>query len=198
MAHLDAYGHHRGRGGADPKKSKADREAELRGRLVIDYVVPDYHASRPKACMGGWGRRFLAISPTGKALPCHAAASLPGFDFPDVRDRTLRDIWENSEAFARFRGTAWMPEPCRSCESREQDWGGCRCQAFALTGDAANTDPACAKSVHHHLLDVATRSACGDDAAAAAPRDFIYRRIGGAADPHPPAVKPVPADAPAE
>jgi PqqA peptide cyclase len=146
--------------------------AELRGRLVIDYVVPDYHAKRPKACMGGWARRFLAISPSGKALPCHAAEGLPGFDFPDVRQNSLRDIWERSEAFARFRGTAWMSEPCRSCDQRERDWGGCRCQAFALTGDAAATDPACALSPHHHLLDLAVQEA------SAAPDSFIYREIG--------------------
>ncbi|MBX9701965.1 MAG: pyrroloquinoline quinone biosynthesis protein PqqE [Acetobacteraceae bacterium] len=146
--------------------------ADLKGQLVIDYVVPDYHASRPKACMGGWGRRFLAVSPAGRVLPCHAAESLPGFDFPDVRQVSLRVAWEESEAFNRFRGTAWMPEPCRGCDRAEIDWGGCRCQAFALTGDAAATDPACALSPHHALLADAVRDA------ALAPGDFTYREMG--------------------
>jgi len=143
--------------------------AMLKGRLVIDYVVPDYHAVRPKACMGGWGRRFLAVSPGGSILPCHAAGTLPGLDFPNVRTTSLRDAWERSEAFARFRGTGWMPEPCRGCPRAEVDWGGCRCQAFALTGDAASTDPACALSPHHHLLA---------DAVEAAADAFAYRVMG--------------------
>ena len=147
--------------------------ARLKGRLVIDYVVPDYHAKRPKACMGGWGRAVLAVSPAGRILPCHAAESLPGLVFPNVRDTSLRDAWERAEAFTRFRGTAWMPEPCRSCDRREADWGGCRCQAFALTGDAAATDPACSLSPHHGLLDLAVAEA------AAAPDAFTYREIGG-------------------
>ena len=146
--------------------------AALKGRLVIDYVVPDYHAERPKACMGGWGRRFLAVSPAGRVLPCHAAESLPGFDFPNVREVSLRAAWEESEAFNRFRGTAWMPPPCRGCARAEIDWGGCRCQAFALTGDAAATDPACALSLRHHLLADAVRDA------AAAGADFTYREMG--------------------
>ena len=145
----------------------------LAGAVVIDYVVPDYHARLPKSCMGGWGRRFLVVTPTGRVLPCHAAESLPGFDFPSVRDRSLAEIWERSEAFNRFRGTGWMPAPCAGCDRREVDWGGCRCQAFALTGDAAATDPACGKSPHHGLLDIAVR-----EADTAAP-GFIYRRIGG-------------------
>ncbi len=145
-----------------------------KGRLVIDYVVPDYYAARPKACMGGWGSSVMAISPAGRALPCHAAESLPGFDFPNVRDAALRDIWYGSEAFNRFRGTAWMPEPCRSCDRRELDWGGCRCQAFALTGDAAATDPACALSPHHALLDLAVRES------AEATDSFTYREMGRA------------------
>ena len=136
--------------------------AAHRGRLVIDYVVPDYHASRPKACMGGWGNRFLAVSPAGRVLPCHAAESIAGMDFPNVRATSLREAWETSPAFNRFRGTGWMPEPCRGCAHAERDWGGCRCQAFALTGDAANTDPACALSPHHGLLAGAV-AAAGDD-----------------------------------
>jgi pyrroloquinoline quinone biosynthesis protein E len=146
------------------------REAH-RGRLVIDYVVPDYHAERPKACMGGWARQVIVVAPDGRALPCHAAASLPGFVFPNVRDHTLRDIWEASEAFTRYRGTAWMPAPCRGCAHAEKDWGGCRCQAFALTGDAGATDPACALSPHHHLLDLAVQDAAADAG------DFTYREM---------------------
>ncbi len=149
-----------------------EARARLKGRLVIDYVVPDYYAQRPKPCMGGWGRQFIAVSPTGRALPCHAAEGLSGFDFPDLRVTSLRDAWEHSEAFNRFRGTAWMPEPCRGCDRAEQDWGGCRCQAFALTGDAAATDPACALSPNHGLLDLAVREA------SAATDAFSYREMG--------------------
>ncbi|HZB90415.1 MAG TPA: pyrroloquinoline quinone biosynthesis protein PqqE [Stellaceae bacterium] len=145
------------------------------GVLTIDYVVPDYYARRPKACMGGWGRQFLNLSPAGKVLPCHAAESLPGFDFPSVKSASLAEIWYRSEAFNRFRGTDWMPEPCRSCERREIDWGGCRCQAFQLTGDAARTDPACALAPDRALLEAAR------EAAAAAPAgEFRYRQFGTA------------------
>lgn len=147
---------------------------EHRGRLVIDYVVPDYYAARPKACMGGWGRKVMAVSPAGLALPCHAAEGLPGFTFPNVRDSSLAEIWHRSDAFDRFRGTGWMPEPCRSCDRRELDWGGCRCQAHALTGDAAATDPACSLSPHHAVLDLAVQQA------AAATDRFTYREIGRA------------------
>lgn len=153
---------------------EAARE-RLRGRLTIDYVVPDYYAKRPKACMGGWGRQFLNISPSGKVLPCHAAESIATLQFDSVRERRLDDIWENSEAFNRFRGTDWMPELCRSCERREIDWAGCRCQAFALLGDPAATDPACALSAFHgELVGIAER-----DSASRTPA-FTYRRIGGA------------------
>ena len=133
--------------------------AAHRGRLVIDYVVPDYHASRPKACMGGWGNRFLGVSPAGRVLPCHAAESITGLVFPNVRETSLREAWESSDAFNRFRGTDWMPAPCRGCAQAERDWGGCRCQAFALTGDAAATDPACALSPQHGLLAAAVAEA---------------------------------------
>jgi pyrroloquinoline quinone biosynthesis protein E len=120
--------------------------------------------------MAGWGRRFLNVTPAGKVLPCHAAETLAGLDFPTVAEASLSDIWYRSSAFERFRGTDWMPEPCRSCERREIDWGGCRCQAFALTGDAARTDPACALSPDRELL-VGAR---GD--ADKTPRDFAYRQ----------------------
>jgi pyrroloquinoline quinone biosynthesis protein E len=140
--------------------------------MVIDYVVPDYHAARPKACMGGWARRFINISPSGHAMPCHAAETLPGFTFPSVRETSLADIWNVSDAFLRFRGTDWMKEPCRSCDRREIDWGGCRCQAFALTGDASRTDPACALSPDHAVMQDAVEASIG------APPPFVYRRIG--------------------
>jgi pyrroloquinoline quinone biosynthesis protein E len=178
VAHVQYYGWAlRNRDALLPTRAQLDaasatvaaaRQA-LRGRLVIDYVVPDYYAQRPKACMGGWGRRFLAVSPAGRVLPCHAAESLPGFDFPNVRTTSLRAAWEDSEAFNRFRGTGWMPEPCRGCERAETDWGGCRCQAFALTGDAAATDPACALSPQHGLLALAVEDA------AVAGEGFSYR-----------------------
>ncbi|KAA1053456.1 pyrroloquinoline quinone biosynthesis protein PqqE [Azospirillum argentinense] len=128
------------------------RLPELKGRLVVDYVVPDYYAKRPKACMGGWGRKFLNVTPSGSVLPCHAAETIPGMSFDRVTERPLADIWANSAAFQRYRGTDWMPQPCRSCDQKEIDWGGCRCQALALTGSADNTDPVCDLSEHHGLL----------------------------------------------
>jgi pyrroloquinoline quinone biosynthesis protein E len=146
--------------------------ARLKGILVIDYVVPDYYARRPKVCMGGWGRRFLNINPAGLALPCHAAETIPSLKFDSVKDHSLEWIWGNSPAFLKFRGTDWMPEPCRSCDRREIDWGGCRCQAFALTGDETATDPACELSpFHEKIFGVAAQEA------EQAPPEFIYRRI---------------------
>ena len=124
----------------------------LKGRLVVDYVVPDYYASRPKACMGGWGRKFLNITPSGRVLPCHAAETIPGMTFERATERPLADIWAGSAAFQRYRGTDWMPAPCRSCDQKEVDWGGCRCQALALTGNADNADPVCDRSEHHAVL----------------------------------------------
>ena len=119
------------------------------GKIVIDAVLPDYYARYPKPCVGGWGRRSLNVTPSGKVLPCHAAESIPGLEFWSAKDHSLADIWINSPAFNAFRGTAWMQEPCRSCERREIDFGGCRCQAFILTGDAAAADPVCHLSPHH-------------------------------------------------
>lgn len=124
----------------------------LGGRIAIDYVVPDYHAARPKACMGGWGQRFIHVLPSGKALPCHAAETIPGMTFASVQDTPLADIWADDPAFARFRGTDWMPDPCRACDRREIDWGGCRCQALALLGDAAATDPVCSRAPGHDVV----------------------------------------------
>jgi len=133
--------------------------ARFGARIAVDYVVPDYFAARPKACMGGWGRRFINVSPSGKALPCHAAETLPGFAFPSVREVSLADIWTGAEAFQRFRGVEGAPEACRSCERVEIDWGGCRCQAFALAGDATRIDPACALSPDHALMRQAIEAA---------------------------------------
>jgi pyrroloquinoline quinone biosynthesis protein E len=148
---------------------EAARE-RLKGVLVIDYVVPDYYARRPKSCMGGWGRQFLNISPAGKVLPCHAAESITDLTFDRVGEKPLREIWLHSPAFQAYRGTDWMPEPCRSCERREIDWGGCRCQAFALTGQAGNVDPACALSPEH-----AAMQALASAESAKAAHDFTYR-----------------------
>ena len=134
-----------------PTRAQLDRSIEtlesaqgrLRGKIRVEYVVPDYYAKYPKPCMGGWGRKLMLITPTGEALPCHAAQIIPGLHFENVKHRSLREIWENSAAFQKFRGEAWMQEPCRTCDRREQDFGGCRCQALLLAGDASATDPVC-------------------------------------------------------
>ncbi|HEY1979552.1 MAG TPA: pyrroloquinoline quinone biosynthesis protein PqqE [Xanthobacteraceae bacterium] len=122
------------------------------GEIVIDAVVPDYYARLPKPCVGGWGRRSLNVTPSGKVLPCHAAESIAGLEFWSVREHSLADIWNNSPAFNAFRGTAWMQEPCRSCARRDIDFGGCRCQAYALTGDARATDPVCHLAPNHDQI----------------------------------------------
>ncbi len=149
-------------------------QQRLNGVLVIDYVIPDYYASRPKQCMGGWGRQFFNISPAGKVLPCHAAETITGMTFDSVRDHPLDWIWNHSAAFNRYRGTDWMPEPCRSCAHKEEDFGGCRCQAFALTGDAGNTDPACALSPMHGRI-----FALAETEAEAEQNRFLYRNFSG-------------------
>ncbi|GAJ30172.1 pyrroloquinoline quinone biosynthesis protein PqqE [Acidomonas methanolica] len=136
--------------------------------LVIDYVTPDYYADQPKPCMGGWGQRFVNISPSGRVLPCHAAETIPGVIFPNVRDESLSAIWNDAPLFTLFRGTEWMPEPCRSCALKETDWGGCRCQALALTGDAANTDPVCSLSPFHNRVKAAVEEQRENE--------FLYRR----------------------
>ena len=118
-------------------------QVRLQGRIRIEYVVPDYYAKYPKPCMGGWGRKLMLITPSGDALPCHAAQVIPGLSFENVKDRSLREIWEHSAAFNKFRGEDWMQEPCKTCDRREQDFGGCRCQALLLAGDANATDPVC-------------------------------------------------------
>jgi len=142
------------------------------GKIQVYFVVPDYFERRPKACMGGLGSVFLGIAPDGTALPCHAARMLPNLELPSVLSADLRAIWYDSEAFNRFRGEAWMKEPCRSCPERVQDFGGCRCQAYLMTGDATNTDPVCDLSPHHHLVtDAVARADCA--ATATAPREHV-------------------------
>jgi pyrroloquinoline quinone biosynthesis protein E len=146
-----------------PTRAQLDRsitiikaaQERLRGKMRIDFVVPDYYATFPKACMGGWGRKMMLIDPAGHALPCHAAGVIPGMRFENVRDRSLAWLWHESEAFQKFRGEDWMPEPCRSCDRRTQDFGGCRCQAFLIAGDAALTDPVCSLAPSRHLIDAA-------------------------------------------
>jgi PqqA peptide cyclase len=128
-------------------------------RMRIFFVVPDYFENRPKACMNGWGSVFLTVTPDGTALPCHAARMLPGLAFPNVRSASLEAIWYDSEGFNRYRGDAWMKEPCRSCPEKVKDFGGCRCQAYLLTGDPANADPVCDLSPHHHLVTEAVARA---------------------------------------
>lgn len=150
--------------------------SRLAGRLVIDMVIPDYYARYPKPCSGGWGRRSLNVTPSGKVLPCHAAETIPHLEFWNVRDHGLGAIWEESPAFRAYRGTDWMPEPCSTCDRREIDWGGCRCQALALAGDAAVADPACSRSPMHEAV---VALAAGEAAAAA--DDLRWRRPPAAA-----------------
>lgn len=148
----------------------AEARARLKGRLVIDYVPADHHARFPKACMGGWGSTGLNVTPEGLVLPCHAAQTIPGLEFWSVREHGLAEIWNESPAFRAYRGTDWMQEPCRSCERKLVDFGGCRCQALALAGDAAATDPVCSLSDGHAALVAAI-----DAEAAAAPPGFVWR-----------------------
>ncbi len=138
----------------------------------VDYVAPDAFARRPKACMDGWGARFLVVAPDGRALPCHAAATLPDLRFDSVLTQPLADIWRASPAFQAYRGDAWLPEPCRACPERARDHGGCRCQAFAVTGDPAATDPACDRSPHHAAFHAAVHAPAS---APLAPRRFSSR-----------------------
>src|SRR5246127_1302125 len=136
-------------------------------RCRILYVVPDYFETRPKACMNGLGSVFLTVTPDGTALPCHAARMLPGLTFPNVRTDSIKSIWYDSAGFNHFRGSEWMKEPCRSCPEKTRDFGGCRCQAYLLTGDPANADPVCDLSPHHHLVTEMVERASQPRAAAA-------------------------------
>ena len=129
-------------------------EAQLKGQTRVVFVVPDYYAKFPKPCVGGWGRKLILVTPDGTTLPCHAAAVIPGLQFENVMEQSLMEIWKNSAAFRQFRGEGWMQEPCKTCDRREQDFGGCRCQAFLLAGDAAATDPVCSLAPTREKVDV--------------------------------------------
>jgi PqqA peptide cyclase len=160
------------------QRTVAAAEERLRGRMRIDYVAPDYYARYPKACMGGWGRRLLLLDPAGQALPCHAAGVIPGMQFDNVRQHSLDWIWRESAAFQRFRGEDWMPEPCRSCERRTEDFGGCRCQAFLLTGNAAATDPVCTLAPTHGVVEQALSQVSSEGVSVTVPSlqaNWIYR-----------------------
>ena len=137
------------------EKIAQDYKETVKGKMKIYYVVPDYYEDRPKACMNGWGTTFLTVAPDGVALPCHSARELPGLDCPNVTDFSVDEIWNESKAFNFFRGDDWMKEPCRSCSEKSEDFGGCRCQAYLLTGDMYNTDPVCSKSPNKHLVQEA-------------------------------------------
>jgi pyrroloquinoline quinone biosynthesis protein E len=131
------------------KRIVAAAEKRLRGVMAFDFVPPDYYADYPKACMGGWGSAGLNVTPDGTVLPCHAAQTIPHLKFDNVRDRPLGEIWYDSAAFNAYRGTDWLPQPCQGCERKEVDFGGCRCQALALAGDASAADPVCHKAPGH-------------------------------------------------
>lgn len=128
-------------------------QERLRGRIRVEYVVPDYYAKYPKPCMGGWGRKVILVTPSGDALPCHAARVIPGLTFENVRNQSLRAIWEESAAFRKYRGEEWMVEPCKSCDRRTVDFGGCRCQAYLLDGRAEAADPVCSLSSGRSVVD---------------------------------------------
>ena len=152
-------------------------QIRLKGKTRVIFVVPDYYAKYPKPCVGGWGRKLMLVSPDGFVLPCHAARIIPGLPFDNVKEKTLADIWESSEAFCRFRGEDWMKEPCKSCSRRQEDFGGCRCQAFLLTGDAFSTDPVCSLVPTRAQVDVTlaainAKIPCGPEE----PPRYVYRK----------------------
>lgn len=155
------------------KNKVTEAEQRLRGVLAFDFVPPDYHADYPKACMGGWGSVGLNVTPNGTVLPCHAAESIPHLKFETVRETPLRDIWYESTAFNAYRGTDWLPEPCKSCDRKEIDFGGCRCQALLLAGDAGATDPVCRKSPDHRKVAEVLAKAVQ----MSSETEFVYRRI---------------------
>jgi pyrroloquinoline quinone biosynthesis protein E len=154
----------------------AQERQRLLGKMRILFVTPDYYGDRPKPCMDGWGRRYLTVNPVGNALPCPTAGEIKELQFDNVRDRSLEWIWNESSAFNRFRGTEWMPEPCRQCEFREIDFGGCRCQAALLTGDAGVTDPACSLSPHRRRLTNFVTSSQQHDAGEKFETTVVFRQ----------------------
>ena len=149
--------------------------ARLGSKLEIVWVLPDYHEQYPKPCMGGWARAYMTVTPAGEVWPCHAAGRITALTFENVREHPLDWIWEHSESFNRFRGDAWMPEPCRSCARKTVDFGGCRCQAFLITGDAALTDPVCTLSPHRHLVDAAVAAVAAAGQAERVSDQWTYR-----------------------
>ena len=166
------------RGALMPTREQVDRAFEVaerakqqhRGNMQILFVLPDYYEQFPKACYGGWGKVYVVVTPDGKALPCHGATQITTFSYPNVREHSLEWVWQESPLFQAFRGDAWMKEPCAGCERKCVDFGGCRCQAFALTGDAANADPICVLSPHHDIITQAVADADGA-------QPFTYRRL---------------------
>ncbi len=155
---------------AETKRKVAEAAQRLQGILAIDFVPPDYYAEYPKACMGGWGSAGVNVTPEGKVLPCHAAETIPHLQFETVKDRPLGDIWYKSAAFNAYRGTEWLPNPCKSCDRKEIDFGGCRCQALALAGDANATDPVCSRAPGRAAVDAVLAAAhAGDN------NEFTYR-----------------------
>ena len=148
---------------------------KVAGKMKIYYVVPDYYEDRPKACMNGWGTTFLTIAPDGVALPCHSARDLPGLDCPNVNDYSIQEIWHDSKAFNFFRGFGWMKEPCLSCDEKAKDFGGCRCQAYQLTGDMYLADPVCSKSPEHGVIQQAIDSAKYTASLADGEKPLVFR-----------------------
>jgi pyrroloquinoline quinone biosynthesis protein E len=157
-----------------------EAKERLHGRMELLFVIPDYYSDRPKACMHGWATRHVTVNPAGDVLPCPTAGHITTLRFENVRERPLGWIWRESPSFNAFRGTGWMPEPCRSCEFREIDFGGCRCQAALLTGEAAQTDPVCKLSPHRRLIDEVLREVNEAEPAAAAlrPRENVFGATG--------------------
>jgi radical SAM protein with 4Fe4S-binding SPASM domain len=159
---------------AGSRKAFEQKLAMARAVKETGFVTPDYYEERPKPCRNGWGSLFLTVAPDGAALPCHSARLLP-IDFPNVRDNDLNYIWYDSPGFNHYRGDGWMPEPCQSCDEKEKDFGGCRCQAFLLTGNADNADPVCSKSAYHDRILAARQAA---DHATAGIEELTYRNAG--------------------
>jgi len=158
---------------AEAGRTASSAQQRLKGRMDVLYVLPDYFDDRPKPCMNGWGRQYLAVSPTGDVLPCPTAGEIKSLRFDNISEHSLSWIWTDSDAFNRFRGTTWMPHPCQTCDRREIDFGGCRCQSALVTGDAANTDPVCSLSPHRPLIDEALSLAA--DTPSATLGDVLFR-----------------------
>ncbi len=152
-----------------------ETRTRLGNKMAIYFVIPDYFDDRPKACMNGWGAIHLTIGPDGAALPCQEARVIKGLEFPNIREHSLDWIWNESSVFNAFRGDDWMKEPCRSCDEKEKDHGGCRCQAFLLTGDAANTDPVCSRSPMHNVIEACVAEAANEHRVQ---RPLVFRRKG--------------------